>query len=236
MATRRACFATPVVKGWTRKDGYRTGVVGGLVKANRYVWGTYAFFVLACTSKVSQASVLEAEPWRSRRTRSDEGPRGSLRKFDPYKSGGLVVSLHWCWGSWWCPYWDDFSHLWETGRVSQICFSPDERRKANMPILQTNKHINGFTKSKTSLSNWIACYNWQDLKMEREQLMSFMLASCSKAGLLSGDTGCPEALAPWGEDGGVGLIQSGEEMALGHLTGPLFLQGVNEELQPGSSW
>lgn len=78
MATRRACFATPVVKGWTRKDGYRTGVVGGLVKANRYVWGTYAFFVLACTSKVSQASVLEAEPWRSRRTRSDEGAWGNL--------------------------------------------------------------------------------------------------------------------------------------------------------------
>lgn len=187
MATRRACSATPVVKGWTRKDSYRTGVVGGLVKANRYVWGTYPFFVLACTSKVSQASALEAGPWRSRRTRSDEGPRGSLRKFDPYKSGGLVATLHWCWGSWWCPYWADFSCLWEAVETGRGPWWLEKSKYAHPSNKQT--HTNGFTKSKTSLSNLIACYNWQDLKMEREQLMSFMLPSCSKAGMLSGDTG-----------------------------------------------
>lgn len=97
--------------------------------------------------------------------------------------------------------WADFSHLWEAVETGGGPWWLEKGRYAHPSNKQKNS--NGFTKCKSCLSNLIACYNWQDLKVETERSMSFMLASCSKAGLLSGDTdGRPRSACPvrrgWG--------------------------------------
>lgn len=213
-ATRRASYATSVAKGWTTEvqDCCSTGGVWGgeLVTAKQV---RLIPTLRQSSAARSPACVLEAGAWRSRSTSnrwgSTQGTWGSLGEIDHTSWQGLTTCLIRCWETSWCPLlgWSLIlrgcgggGSPWclETGK----CWPSRKEQPASQPHFSPWQ-IMEWSWWSTGLGTWRRWWSktasvdllritwlpvmmkWQNLWMGREQWMSFMLASCSKAGLLS---------------------------------------------------